>query len=36
MTHVAAVDDDPAVRELIAEYLKQNEMRVTAVARMAK
>jgi DNA-binding response OmpR family regulator len=30
--HIAAVDDDPAVRELVAEYLGQNELRVTAVA----
>jgi two-component system, OmpR family, response regulator len=32
MTHVLAVDDDPAVRDLISEYLQQNEMRVSAVA----
>ena len=32
MTHVAAVDDDPAVRDLIREYLAQNEVRVSAVA----
>ena len=30
--HVLAVDDDPQIRSLIAEYLGQNEMRVTAVA----
>ena len=30
--HVLAVDDDPAVRDLIADYLGQNEFRVTAVA----
>jgi two-component system, OmpR family, response regulator len=30
--HVLAVDDDPAIRELIADYLGQNEFRVTAVA----
>src|SRR4051812_31898540 len=30
--HVLAVDDDPAIRELIADYLGQNELRVTAVA----
>ena len=30
--HVLAVDDDPAMRELIAEYLRENELRVTAVA----
>jgi two-component system, OmpR family, response regulator len=30
--HVVAVDDDDAVRELIAEYLGKNELRVTCVA----
>ncbi len=30
--HVLAVDDDPAIRGLIADYLGQNEFRVTAVA----
>jgi two-component system, OmpR family, response regulator len=30
--HVLALDDDPAVRELVAEYLAQHELRVTAVA----
>jgi DNA-binding response OmpR family regulator len=30
--HVLAVDDDPVIRELIADYLGQNELRVTAVA----
>jgi two-component system, OmpR family, response regulator len=30
--HVLAVDDDPAIRELIADYLGQNEFRVTVVA----
>jgi two-component system OmpR family response regulator len=30
--HVVAVDDDDAVRELIAEYLSRNELRVTCVA----
>src|SRR5262245_6620817 len=34
--HVAALDDDPAVRELIAEYLAQNELRVSAVATGAE
>ena len=29
--HVLAVDDDPAIRELIAEYLRQNDFRATAV-----
>ncbi|MEJ8847575.1 response regulator [Variovorax rhizosphaerae] len=32
LPHVLALDDDPAVRELIAEYLADNELRVTAVA----
>jgi DNA-binding response OmpR family regulator len=30
--HILALDDDPAVRELVADYLGQNELRVTAVA----
>ena len=30
--HVLALDDDPAIRSLVSEYLAQNEMRVTAVA----
>jgi DNA-binding response OmpR family regulator len=30
--HILAVDDDPAVRELVGEYLAQHELRVTAVA----
>jgi len=30
--HVLAVDDDPAIRELIADYLAENAVRVTAVA----
>ena len=30
--HVLAVDDDPAILRLIAEYLGENEMRVTTVA----
>ncbi|HEX7053458.1 MAG TPA: response regulator [Burkholderiales bacterium] len=30
--HVLAVDDDPAIRQLIGDYLGQNEFRVTAVA----
>jgi two-component system OmpR family response regulator len=30
--HVLALDDDPAIRALVADYLGQNEMRVTAVA----
>jgi two-component system OmpR family response regulator len=32
MPHVLAVDDDPTIRELVADYLGQNEFRVTAVA----
>ena len=32
LPHVLALDDDPAVRDLIADYLSQNELRVTAVA----
>jgi two-component system OmpR family response regulator len=34
--HVIALDDDPAVRELLAEYLGQNDMRVTTVATGAE
>jgi len=30
--HVLAIDDDPAMRQLIAEYLGDNDLRVTAVA----
>jgi len=30
--HVLALDDDPAVREMVSEYLTQNDLRVTAVA----
>lgn len=30
--HVLALDDDPSVRSLIAEYLTRNELRVTAVS----
>ena len=30
--HVAALDDDPAVRELLAEYLSGNDLRVTTLA----
>ena len=30
--HVLAIDDDPAMRELIAEYLGENELRVTTAA----
>lgn len=30
--HILVVDDDPAIRELLVEYLSDNELRVTAVA----
>ena len=30
--HILAVDDDPSVRQMIADYLGDNEMRVTALA----
>jgi DNA-binding response OmpR family regulator len=30
--HIVALDDDPAVRELLTEYLSDNDLRVTAVA----
>jgi two-component system OmpR family response regulator len=30
--HILAVDDDPAIRELVADYLGQNALRVTTVA----
>ena len=30
--HVLAIDDDPAMRQLIAEYLVENDLRVTTVA----
>ena len=32
LPHVLAVDDDPIIRQLIADYLGQNDLRVTAVA----
>src|SRR5258706_14352839 len=32
MLHVLAVDDDPAIRGAIADYLGKHEFRVTAVA----
>jgi two-component system, OmpR family, response regulator len=34
--HVLALDDDPAVRRLVAEYLAENDIRVTAVASGAE
>jgi DNA-binding response OmpR family regulator len=30
--HVIAVDDDPSVRQMIADYLGDNDIRVTALA----
>ena len=30
--HILAVDDDPSVRKMIADYLGDNDMRVTALA----
>ena len=30
--HVLALDDDPAIRQLVCDYLHENELRVTAVA----
>jgi len=30
--HILVVDDDPAIRELLAEYLTENELRVTTAA----
>jgi len=30
--HILVVDDDPSMRELMAEYLAENDLRVTAVA----
>jgi two-component system OmpR family response regulator len=30
--HILAVDDDPSIRELVSEYLGENDLRVTAVA----
>jgi two-component system OmpR family response regulator len=34
--HVLAIDDDPAMRQLFADYLAENELRVTAVATGAE
>ena len=34
--HVLALDDDPAVRQMVAEYLTNNDLRVTAVATGAE
>src|SRR5262245_55766986 len=30
--HVLALDDDPAIRQLVADYLTQNDLRCTTVA----
>jgi len=32
LPHVLALDDDPAIRQLVSDYLAANELRVTAVA----
>src|SRR3954464_4827859 len=36
MPHVLVVDDDPAIRELVSDYLAGHEMRVTAVSDGSK
>jgi DNA-binding response OmpR family regulator len=33
--HVLAIDDDPAMRDLIGDYLRENDLRVTTVANGA-
>src|SRR5207245_2010695 len=35
-THILAIDDDPAMRKLVAEYLRDNDLQVTAVATGAE
>jgi DNA-binding response OmpR family regulator len=35
-SHILVVDDDPALRELLHDYLGENELRVTAVASGAE
>ncbi len=35
-THILAIDDDPAMRELVAGYLAKNDLQVTAVATGAE
>ncbi len=35
-SHILVVDDDPALRDLLLEYLAENEFRVTAVASGAE
>ena len=32
LPHILVVDDDPLIRDLVNDYLKQNDLRVTAVA----
>ena len=32
LPHILALDDDPSIRGLVADYLGDNELRVTAVA----
>src|SRR5258706_11258902 len=34
--HILAVDDDPAMRKLVADYLRENGLQVTAVATGAE
>jgi len=34
--HILVVDDDPAIRELVAEYLSENDLRVTTAATGAE
>jgi DNA-binding response OmpR family regulator len=34
--HILAIDDDPAIRKLVADYLSGNDLRVTAVATGAE
>jgi two-component system, OmpR family, response regulator len=36
LPHVLALDDDPSVRQLVHDYLSENEMRVTAVSTGAE
>src|SRR5258706_14457032 len=34
--HILAIDDDPAMRQLVADYLCSNDLRVTTVATGAE
>jgi len=36
LAHILVVDDDPAIRDLLAEYLGENELRVTTAASGAE